>query len=233
MANELHQSNISDPNTIGSYSVSAVTEPNDFPDNSTTTGVVTVTNFVSGTRIATTIGSVLIEDLQIGDQVRAMFVGSAPIKWIGHRKINCSRHPDQRKVWPVRIAAGAFGERLPRRSLWLSPDHAVFIDDVLVPIKHLVNGTTIQQMPMDEVAYYHVELSRHDVLIAEGLPVESYLDTGDRSNFTNGVGAIKLHPDFSARTWEAMGCAPLIVAGPAFDAARTLINSLSAVMHVA
>jgi hypothetical protein len=30
-----------------------------------------------------------------------------------------------------------------------------------------------------------------------------------------------------------MGCAPLIVAGSALDAARTLINSLSAVMHVA
>ena len=41
---------ISDPNTIGNYSVSAVTEPNDFPNNTTTTGTVTVTCFVGGTR---------------------------------------------------------------------------------------------------------------------------------------------------------------------------------------
>jgi hypothetical protein len=224
---------ISDPNTIGNYGVSAVTEPNDFPNNTTTTGTITVTCFVSGTSIATTTGSVLIEDLQIGDQVRAMFVGSAPVKWIGRRNINFSRHPDQRKVWPVRIAAGAFGESLPRRNLWLSPDHAVFINDVLIPIKYLVNGTTIQQIPVDEVTYYHVELPRHDVLMAEGLSVESYLDTGDRSNFTNGVDAVKLHPDFSARMWEAMGCAPLIVTGPALDAARTLTSAPSTLMHVA
>jgi len=52
---------------------------------------------------------------------------------------------------------------------------------------------------MDEVTYYHVELDDHDLLLAEGLPVESYLDTGDRSNFENGGGPIALHPDFSTR----------------------------------
>ena len=34
--------------------------------------------------------------------------------------------------------------------------------------------------------YHHVELAAHDVLIAEGLAAESYLDTGDRSSFSNG-----------------------------------------------
>jgi serralysin len=30
------------------------------------------------------------------------------------------------------------------------------------------------------VTYYHIKLDRHDLLLAEGLPAESYLDTGDR-----------------------------------------------------
>ncbi len=29
-------------------------------------------------------------------------------------------------------------------------------------------------------SYYHVELPHHDVLLAQGLPAESYLDTGNR-----------------------------------------------------
>ena len=110
---------ISDPNTIGDYSVSAVTEPNDFPDNTTTTGVVTVACFVSGTRIATTTGSVLIEDLQIGDQVRAMFVGSAPrpVRWVGHRCIDLTKPASG---FLLRHQAFALGRsaRLPGRRPW-------------------------------------------------------------------------------------------------------------------
>jgi hypothetical protein len=55
------------------------------------------------------------------------------------------------------------------------------------------------------------------------LPAESYLDTGDRSNFANGGGAVRLFPDFSARGWEALGCAPLIVTGAKLAAAQSLI----------
>jgi hypothetical protein len=36
------------------------------------------------------------------------------------------------------------------------------------------------------VTYYHVELAAHDVILAEGLLCESYLDTGNRAAFVNG-----------------------------------------------
>jgi T5SS/PEP-CTERM-associated repeat protein len=155
-------------------------------------------------------------------------VSAQPIIWIGHRTIDCARHPDPRKVWPVRIAAGAFGPNRPCRDLFLSPDHAVHLASVLIPIKHLINRTTIAQMPRDTVTYYHIELPEHSVLLAENLPAESYLDIGDRSQFANGGGAITLHPDFSARVWEARGCLPLIVTGPELDGVRRWINALAA-----
>ena len=41
------------------------------------------------------------------------------------------------------------------------------------PVKHLINGVTVAQVPVDEVTYYHVELPRHSVLLAQGLPAES------------------------------------------------------------
>ena len=40
------------------------------------------------------------------------------------------------------------------------------------------------------------------------------------SAFANGGGAIALYPDFGARVWEAEGCAPLVIVGPALDAVR-------------
>jgi hypothetical protein len=190
-----------------------------------------VTCFVSGTRIATEIGEVCVQDFVVGDLVRTISNRFVPIKWIGHRRLGCSRHPEPRKVWPVCVRAGAFGEGMPYRDLWLSPDHAVFVDGVLIPIKHLINGCTIKQKPRAEVIYYHIELEQHDVLFAEGLPVESYLDTGDRSKFANGGDIVQLFPEFTCRSsavtalWEAKGCAPLIVTGPYLRTVQRRLNA--------
>jgi hypothetical protein len=203
-------------------------------------GEVAVQSLAVGDAVLTRRGEARwIEKFVIGDPVHARFAGTTPIKWIGHRRVDCRRHPKPQKVWPVRVRAGAFDEGLPHRDLWLSPDHAVFVDDVLIPIKHLINGTSIEQVPMDEVTYYHVELEHHDVLLAEGLPTESYLDTGDRFNLENGGGPIALHPEFSARRcdtaliWEALGCAPLVVTGPAVEAVRQLVNSCASAIRSA
>ncbi len=127
----------------------------------------------------------------------------------------------------VRVHAGAFGAGLPRRDLWLSPDHAVFFDGVLIPVRHLINGRTIVQKRVPRVTYYHLELPDHDVILAEGLPCESYLDTGNRASFGNHDGPIRLHPDFSTLSWEVLGCAPLIVTGPQLDAARVRLAAIA------
>jgi hypothetical protein len=190
---------------------------------------ITALCFCTGTRIATWDGDVAIEHLQVGDLVRVVHPRNElqPVVWMGHRTVNCARHPDPRTVWPVRIAAGAFGPGRPHRDLQLSPDHAVFVDDVLIPVKYLINGTTIVQTLVDEVHYHHVELSRHAVLLAEGMFAESYLDTGGRGNFANGSEPVALHPDFTFRTWDAEGCAPLVVTGPQLHSARERIDAFA------
>jgi T5SS/PEP-CTERM-associated repeat protein len=185
-----------------------------------------VSCFAAGTRIATERGEVNVEDLREGDRVQLALDDQAePIIWIGHRTVECWRHPKPTQVWPVRISADAFGPGRPCRDLWLSPDHAVYVEGVLIPVKHLINDTTIRQVPVDAVTYYHVELPQHAVLLAEGLPAESYLDVGDRTQFANGDGPIALYPDFASRRWEAEGCAPLVVTGPALEAARRLASA--------
>jgi hypothetical protein len=182
--------------------------------------------FAEGTRIATEHGPVAVEDLRVGDTLLTADGVEEPVVWIGSRAVACERHPKPETVWPVRVAAGAFGRNVPVRDLYLSPDHAVFVDGVLVPVKLLINGTSIVQTRRATVTYYHVELPMHAVILAEGLTVESYLDVGDRANFAD-QDTVRLFPDFdarlapdAARVWETKGAAPLVVAGDALEAVR-------------
>jgi hypothetical protein len=198
--------------------------------NDATTGdsFVQVTCFAEGTLIQTTQGPIAVEHLR-PDMELPTALGNGPeaIVWTGQRSVNCRAHPKPETVWPIRVASGAFGAALPVRDLFLSPDHAVFVNGVLVPVKFLVNGTSIAQVRRDNVTYFHVELRHHDVILAEGLPVESYLDLDGRQNFGGDGAVIQLHPNFAswrgpdaASAWETRGAAPLVTAGPALAAAR-------------
>ncbi|TGE02682.1 Hint domain-containing protein [Methylobacterium nonmethylotrophicum] len=179
--------------------------------------------YATGTLIRTTAGDVAVEHLGVGDAVVTASGEARPIRWIGRRTLDCSRHPRPEAVWPVRVLANAFGPGLPARDLFLSPDHAVrvtVLDDVLIPVKHLLNDATVAQVPVDQVTYWHVELDSHDILVAEGLPAESFLDTGVRAGFENGSEHMVLHPDFSPLTLDDF-CLPLVQDGPVVDAVRT------------
>ena len=184
-----------------------------------------VTCFASGTRIATAHGEVAVEHLREGDLVATAANGLRPVRWIGTRGVDCRRHPAPEKVWPVRVLAGAFAPNQPQRDLRLSPEHAVFTGEGLIPIRCLVNGATIVREQVESVTYWHVELAVHDVIIAEGLACESYLDCGNRDCFANGGVFLALHPDFARRSWEADACAPLYLAGPAVAAVRTALRA--------
>ena len=173
--------------------------------------------FAEGTRVATARGEVAVEALHVGDRALLAEGGAAEVAWLGHRRVACARHARPRDVWPVRIAAHAFGLGRPARTLFLSPDHAVFAEGVLIPVRYLLNGATVRQEAHAAVTYWHVELPSHGVLLAEGLPAESFLDTGNRAAFANGGRVAMARPDFSRAVWARSGCAPLVTAGPARD----------------
>jgi adhesin HecA-like repeat protein len=185
--------------------------------------------YLAGTRIRTPCGEVAVEELAVGGEVVTASGEAKPIAWIGQRRIDCRRHRQPELIWPVRVRAGAFGPDQPARDLLLSPDHAVSVPaargdtDVLIPIKHLINGLSIAQEKADSVHYFHIELAKHDVILAEGLPAETYLDTGNRAMFANGGAALALHPDFFPRGWNE-ACAPLCQSGPDLAAARRRLS---------
>jgi hypothetical protein len=193
-----------------------VSSPTTDSTTSVLTTELTVPCFAAGTRIATPRGAVPVERLREGDVLLTLSGRPRAIQWIGTRTVDCRRHARPERVKPIRIEAHAFGENRPSRPLFLSPDHSVFVEDVLIPVKHLVNDTTITQVNVRTVTYYHIELPAHDVVLAEGLPTETYLETGGRMAFENGGGAMQLHPDFApdearvAMVWQNFGYAPLI-----------------------
>lgn len=165
------------------------------------TGSVTssVVCFASGTLIRTPDGDVAIETLSPGDRVITASGVERSIKWMGHATIDCRRHAKPSQVKPIRISAGSFAPGLPSQDLWVSPGHSVCVpvlDEVLVPADLLVNGSTVQQINCQEITYWHLELDSHDIILANGLPAESYLDVDNRSFFLTGEGL--LDPDRSA-----------------------------------
>jgi hypothetical protein len=147
--------------------------------------------FLGGTRILTSRGAEAVENLSIGDYVVTSRGEAKPIKWIGRRRFTrglSSRWPDS--VHPIRVARSALADNVPHADLYLSPMHALFIDGVLIPVKDLVNGTSISRAApegMQDIEYFHIELETHEVILAEGAPVETLLVTHGRENFSNFV----------------------------------------------
>jgi hypothetical protein len=175
--------------------------------------VDTLACFAEGSRIATPNGMVTVEALRAGDRVHTASGGTRTVRWIGFRRIDLTRHPAPELAQPIAIAAGAFAPNIPSRELRLSPDHAVLLDGMLVPVRLLLNHASIRrQTACRAVAYFHVELDTHDILLAEGLPAESYLDTGNRGMFENAGAPLLLHPAFrnDQVRREAESCAPFV-----------------------
>ena len=175
--------------------------------------------YLRGTRLLTSRGEVAIEALAVGDLLVTASGALRPVRWLGRRALDCARHCDPASVWPVRVRAGAFGDGLPHRDLWLSPGHNIVSEGVLLPVLGLVNGLSVAQVEAGRLEYWHVELDAHDIVLAEGLPAESYLDAGNRNAFDNGGAFVEAHPDFRPRH-AADTCLPLALEGPAMTATR-------------
>ena len=161
--------------------------------------------FAAGTLITTPQAETTVETLSIGDHVRTADGEIVSVKWIGRQtasKILAGMH-----MQPVRIRAGALTNTLPHSDLTVTADHGMILDDLIINASALVNGTTIDFVPLaelpDEITYYHIETQAHDVILANGAPVETFVDAVTRARFDNYqdyldlYGAERLIPEMS------------------------------------
>ena len=132
------------------------------------------------------------------------------IRWIGKTVFERHGRSWTDSVQPIRIQQGALGEGCPRRDLYMSRNHMLYLDGVLIPAGDLVNGTTIAAVSPDTVRleYFHIELDQHDVLLAEGALCETLLVTEEsRAIFSKADGYAELHEALPAVAM--MPCAPI------------------------
>jgi VCBS repeat-containing protein len=163
------------------------------------TATVNVVCFLAGTLISTPDGERPIESLQPGDLINTA-AGPRPARFIS-RTTHFPMLLDANDVLPIRIAAGALGELGPLRDLYVSPDHAIFINGHLLHASVLVNGTTIthtslahwQQRHNQPIEYLNIELERHQLITAEGLVVESFVDNQPRCDWGNYTAYLSLY----------------------------------------
>ncbi|HEX7389592.1 MAG TPA: Hint domain-containing protein, partial [Acidiphilium sp.] len=183
---------------------------------------ITVDNtpcYCRGTLILTDHGEVPVEDLTIGDRLITASGNARSLKWIGTRSYSGRFASHNRDVLPITFKAGALDGALPKRDLHVSPLHAMFIDDVLIPAFLLVNGTSITQAErVDMVEYFHLELETHDVIIAEGALSESFVDDDSRGMFHNAKTYDTLYPD--SPIIPPRYCAPRVEDGELLEAIR-------------
>jgi hypothetical protein len=166
--------------------------------------------FLAGTMIAIEYGECAVQNLQVGQMVRAANGELRAVQWIGVGQVEVK--PGARNAaTPIIVRKGALADNVPHRDLRLTKGHAIYLDDVLIPVEFLVNHRSILwDDHARAVTLYHVELLSHDVLIANGAACESYRDDGNRWLFGNANSGWGLTPQ--------PPCAPVLTGGPMVDA---------------
>ncbi|XAO71155.1 MAG: Hint domain-containing protein [Acetobacteraceae bacterium] len=120
--------------------------------------------------------------------------------WVGSQSVRV--HPDlspDMAEYPVIIKAGAISEHVPQRDLRVTSEHCIALENRLIPVRMLVNGKSIfYDMMVTSYEAHHFETARHAIILAEGLGVETFLDTGNRNRFEKHVGitpVVNRNPD--------------------------------------
>ena len=112
------------------------------------------------------------------------------------------------RSYPIEIKAGALGNNLPTCSLYVSPDHALLVDGILINAGALTNGISIVQIePKSKTfTYYHIELEHHALLLAEGVPAESFIPQHreGRDKFDNAEEFAALYPENNSLAYMPM-----------------------------
>jgi hypothetical protein len=153
---------------------------------------------MKGTHIRTIDGQITVECLsEINGHVNLKTSGGVTlIRWIGYQR-RTPEFAQFQDYLPVKISAGALEDNIPIRDLYLSPDHAVLIDGHLIHAKALVDGKSITQMSdwVGDIEYYHIETEAHEIIYAEGVPCETFIDNVSREQFDNYAEYQALYPN--------------------------------------
>ena len=164
--------------------------------------------FARGTRIETATGFVAVEDLRDGMLIETMDHGLQPVRRVLSKVVD-----GRGALAPVEFGAGVLGNV---RALRVSPHHRMVVSgwraelltgepEVLASARDLVDGNRIWVQPVEEVAYFHLLLDRHEIVFAEGAPSESYHPLADDATDLSPATLAEIEaifPDLGRAFWE-------------------------------
>ncbi len=149
-----------------------------------------VGGLVEGANVRTPCGLRRIELVRPGDMIVTRTSGLQPVRMVWKRIVtqdDMRRNPD---LAPICLKPRAVGPMMPQRDLLVSPDHRLLIpgyrvnghpDDkcVLAEARELAgtSDAVFVDRSRESVTYFQMVFDCHQVLTANGLPVESFLPT--------------------------------------------------------
>lgn len=136
-------------------------------------------SFARGTMITLGDGSQrAVEALTVGDTILTRDHGRQPLRWLGRATLRAVG-----AFAPVVIGKGTLGNSA---DLVISQHHRLFLylrrrdpgvptAEVLIQARHLVDGEAVWRREGGFVDYFSLVFDRHEIIYAEGIPVESLL----------------------------------------------------------
>ncbi|MDI2113557.1 Hint domain-containing protein [Commensalibacter nepenthis] len=174
--------------------------------------------FLAGSMIKIPGGEIAVEALSIGDKIctfdwKKNKKAIRSICWIGSNIVVVQPHlSDDKAGYPVRIHKDAIADGVPYKDLLITAEHCLFFDGKFIPVRMLVNGTSIcYDYSITQYTYYHIETKRHSVIWADGMLTESYLDTVNHKGFRQHGQFAILDVNSKVKDWEHDSAAPLMV----------------------
>ena len=159
--------------------------------------------FYQGTLITLASGQTKsVEDLAIGDLIHT-HKGPLPLKWLACRKVTKPVRQQFPHQLPVVIKSGALGVNMPSTDLMVSEGHTILVYGYLTCAHLLENDINCyrarcEDLP-DEYYYFHLEFQDEEVLVlSNGAPTASYVNTQTRMMFDNYQEYIDLYGDLNA-----------------------------------
>ena len=153
---------------------------------------VACVSFTRGTHITMASGEQrTIEKLKVGDRVLTRDDGPQAVRWIGQSTLRAIGD-----FAPVVIKKGTLHNE---HDLVVSPDHRLFVyqrvdhigagrSEVLVKVRHLINGDTVYQQDGGFVDYFQLLFDDHQLIFAEGIAAESLMiDPRTRRAMPDGI----------------------------------------------
>ncbi|MDF7673187.1 Hint domain-containing protein [Acetobacteraceae bacterium ESL0709] len=180
--------------------------------------------FLAGSLIRLENGEVPVEEIKEGDRICVLENGQKQIREVTsviHRHARVRKDlPEELAGWPVQVCKDAFAPGVPSQDLFVTPEHSFYLEGRFVPVRMLVNGTSIRyDFSQDSYDYYHVQTEPHSVIWANNALTESYLETGVRKSFEAQGGDIARLVYLKDMTWHEDAAAPL-------EVSRTFVEPL-------